>query len=126
MYVNVTIPVEITDELIDHILVTAFDGTYGGSNYWVEEIDIARTVTPSGSKWSAASVVVDDEDEDEKQEVFIDAAKLKAGLGIMLKRDTEFSKRMAKVLVENDLGMLDANDADVIVQYAAFGSVVFG
>ncbi|UVK63849.1 hypothetical protein SEA_LILYPAD_45 [Gordonia phage LilyPad] len=141
-FVNVEMQVELTPGFLDGVLVTAFDGDLGGSNYWLYDVDVFyNNINAPGSSrlWEAVEVKyldsgsqVADEEDDELHEFTLDAESMAKGYALVLARKTEDgspSRRSAhflEALVTNDAGMIDADDADLIVQYAVFGKAVFG
>ncbi|AWY06146.1 hypothetical protein PBI_SUZY_41 [Gordonia phage Suzy] len=142
--VDIEFPMELSNELLDSILVTAFDGDVGGSNYWLAgaEVSIDRKDTGgpySYTRWVAVDIKYTDsgseepEDEDDELHEFrLDAEAIARGLRTVIKRKREDgkpsdrAKHVLEALVTNDGGMIDADDADLIVQYAVFGKAVFG
>ena len=117
---NYTIKVErqITEEQMSDIMCAAFEG---GINYWVEGmirvpdfhgLDYASEVVGHGYP---AFIKPDDEDE----EVEINRQKLEKALEILAKDYPAIAHRLASE-------EYDAGDADVLVQLACFGTVVYG
>lgn len=109
----------ITDQNISDILVTAFEG---GINYWTntpvkveewpEDAEFASDVVAKG-----APVYIHD-DEDNKWE--------KLTLPNLLNAIRWYLTTYNKTADIFENGEYDADDADIIVQYALFGDVVYG
>jgi hypothetical protein len=124
MELNINIKVTLSDSDIADILVTAFEG---GINYWCGKVKMLKTSVPD-EVWEANEKIIasdfiglggtlklfDAEDEDETWE--LNAEKLKAGI------EMYFSENG----VDTDMGDIDAEAADSIIQYALFGELVYG
>jgi hypothetical protein len=114
------------DEFYDDILTTAVEG---GINYWA---------TVRNYKWSddAETTVEVREDPDaaegRAQWVKVDRASIRRAVGIIIDRSNDldlredYRVRIGQAYRENDAGDLDAFDADIIVQVAVLGNVVYG
>ncbi len=124
------INLEIKDELITDMLITAFEG---GSNYWATLCDVKRKYFVKGDSLAenvARSFIADKEykldvydvesDEDEPDLLgSVTYASIESALGIMAK---DYPKTYASIMSDN----MDGDDADVWFQIAAMGEVVFG
>lgn len=104
-----TTTVQITNEDIDDIMVTAFEG---GINHWCERVYVNDWL---GAKFASELIAL--------------------GGTVHLKVDDEYETRtltrdkLLQALVampEFDLEDYDANDADNLIQTAVFGEVVYG
>jgi hypothetical protein len=110
---------QLTDENIDDILVTAFEG---GINYWTNT-PVRVPEWPKGVDYASSvvsknkPVLIFNEDENEWMELNLE--KLLHGIKMFL------SRRSLSCDYFSD-GNFDAEDADVIVQYALFGEIVYG
>ena len=107
------------DELAD-IMVAALEG---GSNYWYT-MDTAQSDKGGAEYWSQAPVYghvtlayADDPDEYGWRRVDLDAV-LQAMRELAQRRPATYGR-----LIENDY---DADDADALLQLAAFGDILFG
>jgi len=120
---TIELKVDIKDQDIDDIMVTALEG---GINYWCGRVrpfnndykggDYASDVISRGG----SLILTDVEDEDETWE--LTKKKFLSGLSKFLVRNSE------PVMDDNtlDCGMIDAEGADMIIQYALFNEIVFG
>lgn len=125
---EVTMTLPITTEMLDCILIGAFDGGYGACYYWadVEEIRV------NGEHWTEVLIREDEEfDDDEDRKVYtINAENIIPAIQRFLTDDPPANKRITgyirQAVQENDPGMIDADAADCIVQVAAFGQLVYG
>lgn len=102
----------MTNQFIDDILVTCFEG---GSVYWIGEIHAAKNVpgTKHFSEVVAQGGELDITDDDGQTHRLTNAA-IRKGINMAL------SGRQIK---DKDY---DAYDADSALQYALFGEVVYG
>ena len=112
-----TVPMTLTANDVELILVTAFEG---GIDYW------GRTRTPEGVKYrrryfsealafDRQPVEIVDEEEDGKVHT-LDADALTKGLALYIQHRGW----------PEDLGNIDTAEADCIIQYALFGDVIYG
>ncbi len=123
---KVELNINITDEMIDGILETAFEG---GSNYWLSAVrrDSGNTIaTPtkarSVSKGGALLLFADDEP----------TTPVKITRELMVEGITKAAVQNPNILLElsdyeNLAGVyIDAGVADSILQFAAFGKLIYG
>ena len=130
------IDIIITSEDIDDIMVTALEG---GVNYWCPEALVpggeylgeyaSEQISRGGELWFR------DAEEDEEgmpayrilnKEKFLEGLKryLEAGnTDCICRREGRNDPRAGEF--EIDPGMIDANEADSIIQYALFGELVY-
>lgn len=138
--IKVELEVTVTPEDIDDIVCTALES---GIGYWAcldnstEEFENApeeETVSETTSRLlkEGKTITLIDEEEDEKHELTLE--KLLAGIKLYLEdkqrpynilADDLNSAGYSKGTYELDCCMIDADVADMIVQYAVFGEVVF-
>lgn len=125
--------VTVTNKDIDDIMCTALEG---GINYWATE---AEVVGEYRGKWAHEQISRGGElvihldepfDDDDTEAYTLDKANFLRGLRMYLEDPekpyniVEFDKETGKNVI--DTGEVDAVVADVIIQYALFGEVVFG
>ena len=120
---KIKVEIEVTDEQIDDLLTSAFEG---GSNYWYT-IDNIKTPFrgAAGEAWRKTNegiLVIDKEAESDDDEVlgdYLNRQKVKKGLQLMAEKyPTHWNNFI------NDNG--DADTGDIFLQLCLFGSVVFG
>ena len=123
---KIKITIEISDELIEHLLCTAFEG---GSTYWAENIsceDIEDMKKVGGykseylTKTKKDNAVMYIHAEDDKHPI-----TKKSIIDALQKMDNpkyKYTKVLSRILNEQ----YDANDADIVVQTACFGEVIYG
>ena len=120
--------IEISDELIEHILCTAFEG---GITYWAKNVsceDREDMLKVKGwkheyltkTKKKDAVMYIHDMYDGEKHP--ITKKSIIKALEQMCKPENKCTKALARILDET----YDADDADIAVQMACFGEVVYG
>lgn len=137
MKVNIEVELSVQDMM--DLLCTAFEG---GVNYWVTSIlgeggdtgklPEGRTKIEHEYEWLAVggSLKIGYDDE-ERLYRYLDQDKLQKGLQEWINRNSGQVVLITRIdgsLRDTalDLGNIDANDADKIVQFALFGKLVFG
>lgn len=101
------------------VMTTAIEG---GINYWASIDQIGTVEDPDeilGWRYDAAHLV----DLEDGEEYSINLDTINRGLNRILAKHPE--GRRADSIRDMDAGDLDANDADVIVQYGLFGELVY-
>ena len=120
--------IEISDELIEYILCSAFEG---GITYWAENISCKdnkdmkkvggyKSEYLTKTKKKDAVIYVHESETGEKYPI-----TKKSIIDALQKMDTpeyNYTKALNRLLN----GDWDADDADIVVQTACFGSVVYG
>jgi hypothetical protein len=98
----------------------------GGIGYWAVVRNVKRT---EGSDWEYLSFEARDMEDKDAPWCVVDAEAIRRGVRLVLGPGFtlcgEFLSQVAKANSEQDAGYLDAYGADVIVQAACFGEVVF-
>ena len=120
--------IEISDELIEHILCTAFEG---GINYWAESVSCKdredmkkvggyKSEYLTKTKLKDAVMYIHESETGEKYPI-----TKKSIIDALQKMDNpkySCTKALGRILDET----YDACDADIAVQMACFGQVVYG
>ena len=113
--------VNLTQQDIDDIKVTALEG---GINYWCGRAEVVGEMLgdyASEQISRGGSLILHDAESPDKWELTRD---------MFLKGVELYFKESHWITVEDyafvDLGGMDAEDADCIIQYALFGKLVFG
>ena len=125
---EVTTILPITVEMLDSVLIGAFDGGYGASYYWAE----VEEIRVNGEHWTEVLLRQRDEfDEEIQRKVYlINAENIIPAIQRFLTDDPPANKQITgyirQAVQENDPGIIDADAADCIVQIAAFGQLVYG
>lgn len=123
------VPVTVTAENIDDIMVTALEG---GINYWCQKVEVVGDYL---GEFASEQISRDGElklyayDEAfEKQNIYsLTKDMLLKGLKVYISLDnTECLSKAHLGDYGIDCGMIDANSADAIIQYALFGDILFG
>lgn len=120
------VPLTITDEQINDIVSTAFEG---GINYWCSKSEViggdylgcnyGSEVISKGGKILLHEV--EDDHVDNEEEYTLTKEKVLAGIQLFVEKGFTQDDH-----IKLDLENYDANDADLIVQYGLFGKLVFG
>ena len=116
---------KITDENINDILVTAIEG---GINYWCGKVEVKGN-DYKGAKYasdavSAGAVIILHDAEGIEDSVEIDKVKIVEAVERYIQENGTGIVDLDSG--EIDCGQVDAEVADVIIQLAAFGEVVYG
>ena len=126
---TITRTVEISDELIKGVLCSAFEG---GITYWADNVscednkDMKKvggwkdTYLTKTKKKDAVMYIHTSDGRDEKFPI-----TKKSIIDALQKMDTpeyKYTKALSRILNEQ----YDADDADIVVQTACFGEVVYG
>ena len=120
--------IEISDELIEYILCSAFEG---GITYWANNVSCKdnKDMKEVGgwkheyltrTKKKDAVMYIHDAETEEKYPI-----TKKSIIDALQKMDTpeyKYTKALGRILDET----YDADDADIVVQTACFGQVVYG
>ena len=137
MKINMNVSIDITDEFVEDVIVTMFEG---GSTYWIDHVECDIQNKPKGmpvSEWITKQLLADKEikiiDNEFGDEVVLTIDKFIIGLGEWVKEYPErvsfesiFVNETHERLLMIDAGNIDANEADLILQFAVFNGVVFG
>tara|TARA_R100000781_G_scaffold56242_1_gene36534 strand:- start:7 stop:402 length:396 start_codon:yes stop_codon:yes gene_type:complete len=120
--------IEISDEMIEHLLCSAFEGgiTYWANNVSCKDNDDMKKVGGwkheylTKTKKKDAVMYIHDIETGEKYQI-----TKKSVIDALQKMDNpeyKYTKALKRILD----GQWDADDADIVVQTACFGQVVFG
>jgi len=126
---KVTVSVNVTDKLVSDLLMTAFDSHYGSANYW------ANYLSREGNN---ASDILDEiwysvkfrepDEADTIHEVNVD--KVVEAISKILNNEVQAADYLVEYLrqavANDDSGYADGDVADVVVQVATFGNIVYG
>ena len=125
-----TSPYTITNEMIDHIVTAALEG---GINYWAISArpthwpEAESTLFPGDKDVFASEVLtkgadliitIEDEDDEGDGTYTLTLAKMKKGI----RKAAELRGKTPEAFYEDH----DAGDADLAVQFALFGELVYG
>lgn len=121
--ITITTQFEFNEDMVDQILVTAFDGNYGGSLYWADVLEIKKESHPYGRSDMWSLILIQDKEDGEKH--LVDRERLAQGLKLYIESDMISDGHLADT-IQSVATDFDANDADHIVQLAIFGEVQYG
>ena len=110
---TITVPITVSNYDLDCILCTCFEG---GSNYWIDKV-LAVDNDFKGAEY--ASEVIS---HDGKLVVFVDGEKHLLTKSMLLKGCELYMDGRRRWRPDD----FDAEDTDIILQYALFGDVVYG
>ena len=124
---KITRTVEISDKLIEDILCTAFEG---GITYWADNVSCHNNKDMkkvggwkheylTGSKLKEAKLIIHTIS---GGEVVMTKKSIIDALQKMDNPEYKYTKALSRILNEQ----YDADDADIVVQTACFGEVVYG
>lgn len=121
------IPFEITQEWVDSVVCTAFDGDCGGCWYWIKSFGIDSSNVNGDYEFTTdiisrggAYLISTEDDETDTSRRFNLATLLKGYKKYVkwaMKKDRQFYL---------DPSMIDAEEADIIVQFGLFGEIIYG
>ena len=130
--VEVTSYIELTDEDITDLMITALEG---GIGYWAvldntgEEYANApegEAVSETCARLLLKGEKVWFEDIEDGERWFLDMGKLKQGIELFLKHDYDIYRAFGYRRGRIDMANIDAERADIIIQLSLFGYVMFG
>lgn len=122
----VSVKIEVTDEMIDDICCSAFEG---GITYWCNKAEVVGGDLKGASYASdaisrGASILLHEfEDDHVGKEDTYTLTKEKVLVGIQMYVTNIISDKLDRIL---DLSNIDSEDADIIIQYGLFGEIVYG
>jgi len=112
------------------IFVTALEG---GVGYWAQSSVYKWTKDGTDNEEDLDnfhSIVTDAEDDEAFEESTINQDTIVKGINKIIKGEVQINDTMRQNItiasIRNDAGMLDANDADAIVQVGLLGEIMFG
>lgn len=122
------ITVYLTQQDIDDIMVSAFEG---GINYWCRRVVVqgdylGKYASEQISRGGKLAIWLDEPFEDDKTCYVLDRDKFLAGFKLWIESDGDSYDAIDHSDGSIDCGQIDAVCADEIIQYALFGEVVFG
>jgi hypothetical protein len=124
---SVVVSIDLPSEFLSDILITAFDGSYGGCWYWATPAMDGWLVTDDtrdelGHRLWWSVYVAEREDNSGNQWLVTRGTVL---LGIQRAIEDAYPG-VADAVIGKDAGDIDAELADIIVQYGVFGKLVYG
>lgn len=132
-----TMQAVLSTEDVSNILITAFDGGYGGANYWADNLDddgtsfIVRPITPEGddTTWTALDLAPTGTDRGSYNHHTLGMENVTKAFNAILDGSfpirSDLREQCVRSAAEGDLD-IDADVADCIAQYVVFGELVYG
>jgi hypothetical protein len=121
------VSIDLPSEFLSDILITAFDGDYGGSWYWA---------TPAMDNWLVTDDTLDEIGHRLWWSVYVAEREDSSGNQWLVTRGTvllgiqraieDAYPGVVQAVIEKDAGQFDATLADIVVQFGVFGEVVYG
>jgi hypothetical protein len=138
MSLKIKMAVDVPENLLSEILVTAFDGDCGGCWFWAEpymetsEDDWLKTDDfATDPSWLSAKII--DKEDSSNGPWTVDHSTLVRGMQQILDADYGHSETLRKLqgyireaVIDDDGSMLDAYAVDTIVQLGLFTEEVYG
>lgn len=133
--------VDIPDNLLSEILVTAFEGEDGGSRFWAEPVedvedDGVKYEYPDlygQARWLEIRIRQVEQADNDFTYWTVSRGTIRDGMQRLL--DENFSgheamqklqHRIREAVIEDDASMIDTDDADTMVQFGLFGDQRYG
>lgn len=131
---SITITIPVPDTLCADILCNAFEGGQCGIGYWACADDVEHGSEDPLNELYYKSISIFDAECDEPEESEwrhkVDYDAIRRGLQLVLSPEFKVNDTIRGYVqagvVNNDAGNIDAEAADVIVQAACFGKLVYG
>lgn len=122
------ITVYLTQQDIDDIMVSAFEG---GINYWCRRVVVqgdylGKYASEQISRGGKLEIWLDEPFENDKTCYVLDRDKFLAGFKLWIESDGDSYDAIDHSDGSVDCGQIDAVCADEVIQYTLFGEVVFG
>lgn len=130
---TITVTMNLQDHFLGDILVTAFDGNYGGCWYWAKPGN-DNWLETNGDKdilnvvWQRVCIKEHEPSElHEGQVAYVDHETLAKGIRRILSGEAGIEvDALHGAVVEDDAGQIDSDLADCIVQEGLFEQQVYG
>lgn len=126
----ITITIDVPDSTCAAIICTAFESGQYGIGYWACAEDVQHgSEDPLDDLYYKSITLVDAEEAEDWKHV-VDYAAIRRGLQAVLSPGFKVNPTMRGYVqsgvVGDNLGDIDGDAADVIVQAACFGEIVYG
>lgn len=127
---NVNVSIGITERMASDILISALDNPYGGSRYWVQNVRVKTNDADDILDEIWLSATFEDAEADHKTNYFVNLDKIVTAIQSILDQTITCNKviydTLFRAIREDDSGYVDADVADVILQVAVLGEIVYG
>lgn len=130
-----TMKATLSTDDVENILITAWDGGYGGANYWTDNLDddgtlfIVRPTKNTDDQWVGMTLTPTGTDRDSYQTVYIGKDEVEKAFNAILDGSfpirSDLREQCVRSAAEGDLD-IDADVADCIAQFIVFGELVYG
>lgn len=136
MTISIKVHRALGDEFVSSVLITAFDGSYGGCWYWARpyatpEVPFISISGAPEDHWIEARIYEMDADVTQVQKrLTVDAKVIETGIQRILDGTVKVADviqgYIMRGVLDEDAGDIDATAADCIVQSGLFNEVVYG
>ena len=126
---RVVMTLDVSEDFLSNVLITAFDANYGGCWYWARPSEVA------GDPWQINEgvwwcVYIEDREDDWEGTYLVNHPVIVTGIQNILDGRVQINDGLFRALLtglrEDDAGVVDADVADCIVQAGVFGEIVYG
>jgi len=127
---SVNITIDITERMVSDILISALDNPYGGARYWVQNVRVKSNDAEDILDEIWYSATFEDSYGDHNPKYFVNGEKVIAAIQDILNQNVTTSQiicdTLSKAIREDDAGYVDADVADVVLQVAVLGEIIYG
>lgn len=131
---RINISIELQDQFLRDVLCIA---VWYGSGYWAGYKDVETHQGPHIAEIQSCVVQEFGDEEEMQSEHFVGLKQIARGIERLIGREfnseeshaqcaVSYSAAMLKAAVTNDTGNVDAELADLVLQLACFGHIVYG
>lgn len=135
----IKVEMELTEDFLSDVLVTAFDGNYGGCWYWARPADVENWLTTEKDVlddtviWK--QVFIEDKEDEDSELWRVSHNVVAKGIKRILNGNVKchdliaadiFNAVIFNAVATRDAGGIDAEAADCIVQAGLFSDIVYG
>lgn len=122
---RITIDREFSSKTLGDILVTAFDGDYGGSWYWAEPAE-ENWLKTQGDEWSSVHVKEQESSTEQERTFVITHETVLKGIQKLFEPEVLPGRSDIRKELLDETPAPDADQSDVIIQLGLFGEVIYG
>lgn len=129
MSTEITLRFQLSDQFLSDVLATAFDSSGGACWYWAKPRKGRDSWTvDSDDTWRSVQIIEREAQQVAGKRKWANVTHELMGRGIARALDPSFkvNSQIRACIASLDAGEIDAAAADVIVQAAIFGEIVYG
>lgn len=119
--------IELTPEFVSNVLITAFDGNYGGCWFWAAPAndDWLKVENPNTDDMRWVKVTIVDKEDDDSPSHVVTADQIAIGLTKMIELGGEWARDAFGWISDQEDADIDAEDANNIVNLGLFNELVY-